>query len=311
MPPLTDARKKFREGRVTASIVPAIVGVDPWCSPLQAYRKILGLDEDAGGEAAHLGSFFEDGVLRMFEHRTGQKIKKRNIWRVGLGGELGATLDAETDDGAIVECKTTGLVSRGSLDEWGEDGTDEVPERVIVQVAAQMIAAPEKRTAFVPALLGGVGFRVYKIGHDARLVASVCAGVKRFIADHLEPQKPPAPDHRDLELVQAFERRADITVPLPEDLVEGYLAVDAQYKALEERRDAIRAQILEAMKAGDEHADAGSCRAGRVTYRRTKDSLRFDAKKLQEAEPAVWNKYASVVPGYRRFLVTAAKGGAA
>lgn len=304
----SEHRQKLREGRVTASIVPAILGCDNYKSPLQAFLEITGRVENKAGEAAELGTFFEDAVLRLFEHRSGKKIKRRNVRRVCPSLDLAATLDAELEDEpAIVEAKTTGIASFGTFDGWGEDGTDQVPERVLIQTAAQFIAAPEKGVAYVPLVGGGIGFRSYVIPRNPELCGLVYDGVERFIVDFLEKDVAPPADHRDIDMLKSRERREGVEAQIKAEMFQAYINAKDALKIAEEFEGTARATLLDAL--GD--ADIGVCDLGKVTYFKTKDSTAFDAEAFKAAHPDLFASFQKPRPGYRRLLVKATKGGAA
>lgn len=183
--------KDWRKGRLGASMVPAIMGMDPWRTPMDAALAVLDrVEDDAAGDAAVMGQYLERGVLQWGADRIGATIRTTNAWRVGdawdgtaAAKKVNATLDAIVQiDGEdiILEAKTSGLGSpMGASDDWGADGTDEVPDRVIIQTHMQMICSGIK-LAYVPALLGGRGMVLYRIEYDADIAEAVRTAVVGF-----------------------------------------------------------------------------------------------------------------------------------
>lgn len=307
---LTAHQMEQRKGRVTASNVPAILGMDKYKSPRQAFMEITGQAEDDAGEAARIGTFFEDAVLALFQFKSGKKIKRRNIRRVAPDIDLAATLDAELEDeDAAVEAKTTGIASYGNLADWGEEGTDEVPERVVIQTAAQMIAAPEKRLVYVPLVGGGIGYRGYVVHRDEDLCGLVRQGVERFITDFLKPMQMPPPDWRDMDGIKAMERIEGRTRTLSDDTVGAFLKAKMILQVAEKDAETARARLLEEL--GD--AEIGKSSLATISYKRCKDIERFDKEAFAEAKPDLYRAFLKVTPGFRTLRCTpkGAKAGVA
>ncbi|WP_418806309.1 YqaJ viral recombinase family protein [Parasutterella sp.] len=75
-----EQRAAWLEGRRTGiggSDVAAVLGLNPWKTPLDVWNDKLGLSEDKGmSEPAYWGTVLEDTVAREFQQRTGMKVQK-------------------------------------------------------------------------------------------------------------------------------------------------------------------------------------------------------------------------------------------
>ena len=75
-----EQRAVWLEGRRTGiggSDVAAVLGLNPWKTPLDVWNDKLGLSEDKGmSEPAYWGTVLEDTVAREFQQRTGMKVQK-------------------------------------------------------------------------------------------------------------------------------------------------------------------------------------------------------------------------------------------
>lgn len=172
-------REQFLADRRTGiggSDIAAILGISPWSTPRDVWASKLGkIEEKAETPAMYWGNVLEDVVAKEFSKRTGYKIQKHNrIVRHEKHPFLIANIDRlvitdpkkkpSTKDGKIVtkallECKT---VSQYAKDEWGEDGTAEIPEYYKTQCHWYMLVTGAD-VVYLAALIGGNDFRIYVI----------------------------------------------------------------------------------------------------------------------------------------------------
>ena len=94
---------KQRSGRVTASIVGAILGLSPYMSKSEARKILNGTSDFKGNQATEWGVFNEDGAVAQFEMETGLKVKKAPF--VPYEDWLGASPDGYVSDGSLIEVK--------------------------------------------------------------------------------------------------------------------------------------------------------------------------------------------------------------
>lgn len=252
-----DERQKRAKG-VGASEVAAIMGADPHASALEVYlRKIDPLRPSAAGEPAYWGTRLQDLILDEFSRRSGRPVGDRQ--RVVRSREtkcLWATLDA-TAGGDPVEVKTVGLRQAEQWERAGElgaEGTDEVPTHWLVQATAQLYCAGQD-TAWMPVLIGGQEFRLYRVRRSEQLVVSVVEAVRSFWHDHVRKMVPPAPTTGDaarLREVYGLAKGTSI------DVDAGFAEAAAAFKALgmlehrvKDAREALKVQLLERMKGAE------------------------------------------------------------
>ena len=292
--PITEARQKMRALKITASQVPEIIA-----RPFDAWAKMTGrVEPTEAGDAAVLGTILEPAIINAAEHFGGFKVARSNIWRVAGNGEMGATLDAQTTDGDIVEAKTTALFNRWTpTDEWGEAGTDQVPERVMLQVVAQMICTPEAARAHVAAMIGR-GFSLYTVMRDAELCGLVEERVLKFKRDHLDADT--APNITDgttaYQILKRMDRSGKSVARLEDWHARQFLDARAVFETAEAEYDKARAMVL----AGLGESEDGECPSGaRFTYHKCKDGFKFDEKAFAAEHPELHAKYQALKPGYR------------
>lgn len=259
--PITAEQLEQRRHHIGSSDAAAILGVDPWQSARDVYEtKVRRLDDDTS-DAAELGNVLEPLVLDWARRRLGKPIRE-NVRVVSDDGVLACNLDGLTDDGEIVEAKTHAIASPGDPREWGDPFTDEVPYRVIVQTHHQMHVTGAV-VAWVPVLIGQVGFRLYRIDRNEQAAEIVGDRCRAFWTEHVVPRLPPPQQvPPSIDLLKRIQRTPDSVVPVDDDIVEQWSAAKAARLSAEKTEEWWKAKLIAAL--GD--AEAGRCSSGLVTY---------------------------------------------
>jgi hypothetical protein len=222
---------------VGGTIAAQICGVSRYGGPLSAYFALTADVQAEQQQVMRRGQVLEESVLGMWAERDGWAL-----WTGGIRIEpedmpyAHATLDATAlpvDGGddwtfTIPDAKTANTEGMG--DDWGPDGSDQVPQEYQVQIqwyhgvcrAAGMSVADE---ALLPTLVGpeaelqwavrlvqaavrplrladldgtGLELRAYRVEWDAEAFRLMDERVRRFLREHVEPRVPPEPGPGDL-----------------------------------------------------------------------------------------------------------------
>lgn len=292
---------------IGASEVATIVGLNPWETPYQLWRRKTGLDAPKPENTAMTtGHILEDGVAQFWARETGREIIRnsrtdfmfvdaehhelrvspdRTYW---LGGTR------NDDNKGILECKTTRLV----IDE------DDIPRYWFVQVqmnlgvagytqgslawlsAAKGFEFGYRDLQFVPEFYEWLKYETLKFWHD-----NVLGGVE-----------PPAVSPQDV-ILKYDHSTAGLTATADEDAYRAYCDlkdVRREIDALEERKDALEGKLKAAFKDAEALAYNGETIA---TWRSPKPSRRFDAKRFQAEHADTAAQYITETQGSRRLLL--------
>lgn len=158
---LLDRRKS-----IGASDVSAILGINPWSTPWEIWADKMGMLAPMSNAATNAGNALEPVVLDYAESQLGKLDRNVRVKHDIL--PLAATCDALVSScGNPVEAKTTGIVGP-VVGQWGDEGTDQVPDYYLVQVHAQLMCT-KKDLGYLFALLPGRGFLAYAIEANQRL----------------------------------------------------------------------------------------------------------------------------------------------
>lgn len=193
---LTAEQLEVRKSGIGASESAAIMGLSPFDSPMSIWMRKVGLQEVEPNEAMEAGSFLEGGIAKWYSHMTGATL--HHCLKTLRHPKHKAVL--ATPDRFIVEArKRTGLVEikdvGSAREDWGEEGTDQVPVHYLVQVAQQL-----EVTGLPYAKL--VAFfhdrrtrpRVYHIERNRELQDEIVDSVNTFWSKHVVPKVAPELD---------------------------------------------------------------------------------------------------------------------
>ena len=239
---------------ITASKIPAILGLSSWDSPYSLWCKATGrIEIEAGGAAADRGTALEGALLAWLGTvLEDSRVRPGRTFAMDAHPTWQAAPDGLVYEGrrrtpyALVECKTA---ARG--DEWGrtslEDPTAEIPPAYLAQVAWQMFVTGAD-LVYVPALVV-MDLRLYVVRR-----ADVEDALPRIVqaAGQLEGliHSDTAPDWDGAEVTYTAARAVHAGIdPDAEasisnaDAVELHAAVAAK-KAAEERERLIKCRVL-------------------------------------------------------------------
>ena len=133
-----------------------------------------------------MGKLLEPLVLAEYERRTGRAVEAAQLFvRDPEHPFLTATLDGVCADGRIVEAKTAGAWAK----EWGDEGTDEVPDNYVIQCQHQMLVTGADAVDLA-VLIGGQRFRLFEVKRNEDLIGVVlgrCLEFWRCVASKTPP----------------------------------------------------------------------------------------------------------------------------
>jgi len=218
----SDAWLAERKGGIGASDVPILVqgSAEAWRDLFMV--KLGRLPDPPATEAMAIGKRLEELIAALYTERTGHRVQR--VDRVLHHREhdfIRASLDRKRR-GTVIELKARSYRS----DEWGREGSDQVPDSLAYQVNQQMLVAGVDR-ADVAVLFSGRELRVYELGADAGVQAELIELESRAWAYIRRRQIPPYPG----------------AVPVRPILAEGEIEADAELAARIENVFVARRQL--------------------------------------------------------------------
>lgn len=214
---------------------------------------------------------------------------------------IGANILAATPDGILLNgTKRWGLEAKAvmhgnpTIDQWGDDGTDKVPDNVIIQTQQQM-AVWNLDVVFVPVLWClsyRPEFRLYRVERDPELW-DMCIAPRavEWWNNHVVPQIPPGEEPIPLDVVKRMERKQGVFVPADEHtagMIQVWDKMRQDKNACEKEADTLLREILGAL--GD--AEGFTLSDGRqFTYREQNGQRRCDLDALKAAHPDIYDQF--------------------
>ena len=301
---MTAKQAAERKKGIGSSDVPTILGINPWANShdlwLQKTGRVPPTEEN---DAMYMGTMLEEVVLKLAADRLEQRIVKpsttfvgaKSFMRANIDGMIGKAMRGAT----IVEAKTT-----GNTEDWGLDGSSDVPERIKAQVQYQMMCASSD-VAHVACLIGerGLRFAMFRIPYDEFYAEHIMEQVSRFWEHNVKTDTPPE-CLPSLESVRRIIRSADAPiVAIEERLFEEDAAANAMLKDAKSKHEAARSALLCALGQST-HGEGGGFKV-RVSV---VESDRFDAKRFVLEHPEYADAF-RILSSHSRVTITAAKKG--
>jgi predicted phage-related endonuclease len=254
MSPITPEQRLARRTAIGSSDVPAILNLTPPGALGVYLQKVHNVEPPKETRPMRLGNRFEYAIIEEAAERLGVQVE-HNVTVQGPEPWLRANLDAIVigDDRRHLEAKFSGMGT-----EFGEPGTDAVPERVLVQTAHQMLCRPS-REVIVPVLLpryGRARIELYSAPRNEGLIEVVFLLCRKFWEEHVLAGIPPEPFEgyggAALDVLKRVRRQPQKTVQVEPALALAYREAAAAETAAKKAKAEAQAALLAA--AGDAEA---------------------------------------------------------
>lgn len=246
---LTAEQQDLRRHSIGSSDAAASIGLNPYFTAVELWQEKRGIAPPfTGNEATKWGQLLEPAVRQEYAERTARVVR---LPLDTLFHEefpfISCHPDGITDDGRLYEGKCARYA-----DNWGDEGTDLIPEHYLIQVQHAM-AVTRLPVCDVAVLIGGADFRIYHIPAEAALQASILEAEREFW-DHVQKGTQPVMDYSAPGAIAVLKKlypgTNGKTVKADEKTIEArerFEASKAAEKSGKENADAAKAQMLDFM----------------------------------------------------------------
>jgi hypothetical protein len=256
---LSAEQLEIRKKRLSATDIGCICGVNPYQSAADVqFSKLYDLDPLEESEAMAVGNMCEPGLVKWGAETLGFTVEYPLPTVIHPKCDLlcctGDARIIETPAG--IEAKTGGIV-RGfaSREEWGDAGSDLIPEMYRAQVFTQM-AVMGWEAVYVPALVAGRGRVLYVVERDNDAIEGILDFAPRWWKKHVidkEPVTGPdgAPIYPSIETLKRIRRQPKSPREVPAHIVRAAIEAAEIYKRAEARKEQTREALLACIGDGD------------------------------------------------------------
>lgn len=179
---------RIRKTGLGASDAAPVAGISPFRSALEVYLEKTGqLPAQLETPAMRWGLKLEETIAAAYTEETGLSLEPGEFTRHADYQWMIATPDRIGPD-RLVELKTANAFAAG---EWGDPGTDQIPEHYLLQVQHQM-EVYECGRADVAVLIGGSDFRIYTVARNDALIRRLVE-IEAEFWDRVLSNRPPDP----------------------------------------------------------------------------------------------------------------------
>ena len=295
-----------RKSYIGGSDLGAICGLSPYRTALDVYldKTSDDISEDTNA-AMRWGSLLEDIIAKEYAQVTGYdvEIEPNTIYHSEhkfLGANIDRWVDRWVNNGTyILECKTAGFTK---AKEWGDSGTDQIPEPYLIQVAYYAAICNVSKVD-IAVLIGGQDFRIYTYNRNKDLEDKIIKIGINFWHNHIEKRIPPKCVNTK-DTFNLFPQSHNCEIVAESNIMDKW----EQLKSLKEEEvriqstiEKLKTDIQEFMRDYDVLIDNN----GNViaTWKNTTPKSFFDLKRFKYEAKDLYSKYTSVGKQSRMFLI--------
>lgn len=277
----TDWLAQRRES-IGGSDAAGIVGLSKWSTPYTVWANKTGrLPDVEDNEAMRQGRDLEDYVAQRFAQETGKKVHRlRAILKNAAYPFAHANVDRMvTGEDAGLECKTTSTLNLRQF-QGGE-----FPEQYYAQ-CVHYLAVTGCARWYLAVLVYGKGFYTYVLERDQAEIDALMGAERRFW-ELVKNDTPPVPDGLEatgeaISTIYAEDGGGAVDLFGRDDLLEEYIGLKAQKKAIDERLE----EISNIVKLDMGDVQRGAVGGFTVTWK-SQTRQTFQAKEFAKAHPEI------------------------
>ena len=306
---IVNSREEWLAARnegIGASEVASVLGLNPWETPYQLWRKKRGIDKPQEENFfMKAGHYLEDAVARFYADESGREIikssatdfmfidKDKPFLRVSPDRTFWLPDVARNDDNkGILECKTT----QRPVD------PDDLPKHWFCQVQMNLGVAGYEQGSLAW-LCSGREFGYKDITFAPDFYGWMIEEVERFWVDNVLGGKEPAAINVQ-DILTKYNRHTDgKQIEVSDEIFETYKDLKDLKKeiaALEDRKETLENRIKMAFADAEAITYGGDTLA---TWKAPKPTAKINTKLLEERYPNIAKEITQSVQGSRRFLL--------
>ncbi len=238
---------------MTASKVAAVVGLSPWESRFSLWHRMAGLiPPEPDSTAKRRGLYLEPAIIAWWaDQHPGMRVVNGGTWVHREDSRFAASPDRMVFTGTDEPLSCLEVKTSSGNDDWGAEGTSEIPPYYRAQVMWQM-ECTGARVCHVALLDAHLTFREYVVQYDPAEVTFLRAEAAAFM-DSLpwgpKPQRPDLDAHGATYIAvrQLHPEIEDRDVELTADLARDYCSAQHQQRVARAEANRCTSLVADAM----------------------------------------------------------------
>jgi putative phage-type endonuclease len=251
---LSPRHAQIRENRLGSSDTSAILNLNPWQTAYDVWLRLTGRLSagDITGDQLEIGRMMEAPLIDWAADKEGVKVVKNQL-------RVHDSLPMSAQHDALIVGELRGMEAKtsGKTLQWGEEGTDQVPDLYAVQAHHQMIVSGLTEIVMPVAIFGGPyrKLSLYRLPLNPDLRDMIIERVMVFwklVESDTPPESVPSS-----EIAARVIRKAGKRVTLGPDapnLARAYQQASENEKAAKAAKELARASMLAQMVDAGEGA---------------------------------------------------------
>ena len=267
--PITAEQRERRRSFVGSSDIAALLEMDPFQNKHGVFMEKMYGTSDISSEAMEIGDMVEEPLVRWAaeEHGFAESLIFGPETMVHENGIMAVNLDGLAPAETMFEAKYTSVG-----EEWGDPGSDEVPDRVIAQCQFAMACVPTIRVAYVPAFItraNRLTKAIYVVERNTELIEAIETIATDFMVNHVRCGRPPEDSPPpSWDTLKRIRRREDVEVHVADELVQTWLDKKAERLHIEKGVKTEESEAKNAVIAAMRDGTVGLCSMGKVVMTR-------------------------------------------
>lgn len=257
--------------------------------------------DDHNYEAAYWGAKLEENIAERYAEEHNVKVTTEpNLIRHPKYPFMAGNIDRWVGNREyILECKTAHFMKSKA---WGDEGTDQLPESYLVQVAWYSAICDVPKVD-IAVLIGGQDFRIYTYERNKELEDKLIKIACNFWYNHVEKRIPPKCSNLD-DTFNLFPVGNHKELTANETIAQKIYELKTlreQEISIQKAIDALKVDIQEFMQDYDILLDNNGCVV--ATWKNTAPRSLFDTKRLKQEHNDIYQQYVQEKEGSRMFLI--------
>lgn len=284
---LTEEQREQRKSCLGSSDMAAVLGLSPFRNAADVYLEKTGkLEEQKETAVMKRGNYLEPAILNFAEDVLGN-LSRNVFYKAPDGLPMASNVDAMVNETKNpVEAKSVGLFVG---EQWGEEGSDVIPDRVIIQGHVHMICTGAD-FCHVPVYLSAREFVMFGVGLSEKIKDIICTKAIDFWTYNVQRDTPPTDVVPAEAVMKRIRREPETVVDIPSEcvsMVGRWDELKAARLLAEKAEKAAKSEVINLLGV----SEAGQLPNGDMVTYLSQSRKMIDSRRLTTEKPDIAAEY--------------------